>query len=358
MLKKIIIALLVIGVLAEAIPYFVYGIWGHEAMILYIRANSKNVVVKNGDTAFIFISTGSTVEDVADMLDENGLILNKGNFLWISEKKNYQGKNVVPGKYEIKNGWSNTDLIDHLRAGRGRLEVKITFNNVRTLEEIAGQVGGNIEADSAELISVFTNPDTVSKYGFNSNTFLTLFIPDTYQMDWATDAGEFLQIITKNYKDFWNDNDRKHKATNLGLSQSEVTILASIVYAEQKSPRAKEWNRIAGLYINRLNTGMKLQSDPTVICGIGDYTIERVLNKHLEYDSPYNTYLYAGLPPGPINIPEPDVIDAVLNYEDHDYIYMCAKADNSGTHAFAESVDQHNENARAFRKWLDQRGIK
>lgn len=331
------------------------GYFGYE---FYSKVYKSNVVIKGKDAAFIFIKTGSTLDDVAEMLSSNGLIENKASFLWLSEKKNYKDKNIVPGKYEIRNGWSNTDLIGHLRAGRGRLEVKITFNNVRTLEQIAGQVGGSIEADSAQLISVFTNPDTVSKYGFNSRTFVTLFIPNTYQMDWATDAGEFLQIITKNYKEFWNENDRKSKATILGLSQSEVTILASIVYAEQKSPRAKEWNRIAGLYVNRLKKGMKLQSDPTVIYGIGDFTIERVLNKHLEYDSPYNTYVYSGLPPGPINIPEPTVIDAVLNYEDHDYIYMCAKADNSGTHAFAETLDQHNENARAFRQWLDKRGIK
>lgn len=348
MVKKIIIAILILGLL----------IGGYFGWDFYSKVYKANVVIKGENSAFIFIKTGSATEDVAEMLSSSGLIVNKGTFLWLAEKKNYQGKNVVPGKYEIKNGWSNTDLIGHLRAGRGRMEVKVTFNNVRSLEEIAGKVGGDIEADSASLMEVFSNPDTVRKYGFTEITFTTLFIPNTYQMDWATDASEFLQVITKNYKDFWNDNDRKRKAKLLGLTQSEVTILASIVYAEQKSRRANEWKRIAGLYVNRLKKGMKLQSDPTVIYGMGDFTIERVLNKHLEYDSPYNTYLYAGLPPGPINIPDPDVIDAVLNYEDHDYLYMCAKADNSGTHAFAETLEQHNENANAFRKWLDERGIR
>jgi len=344
-LKKILIVLvLLIGV----------GAWfGYD---FYKKMYSGNVVVKEGDETFIFLKTGSTMESVADMLFENGLIKNKDSFIWLAKKKKYQDKNVVPGKYKIEDGWSNNELINSLRAGNGRLMVRVTFNNVRTIEQVAGKIGRLLETDSATFLDAFTDDKIIDKYGFNRYTFLTLFIPNSYEFTWDTDPNEFLTRMAEEYKKFWNDN-RKAKAKSLGLTQSKVSILASIVQAEQ-TVHADERPTIAGLYLNRLNQGMLLQSDPTVVYGIGDFTIRRVLNKHLEHDSPYNTYMHKGLPPGPINLPEISSIDAVLNYKKHNYIYMCAKPGYAGYHNFAVDVNGHNKNAQIYRAWLNKEGIK
>lgn len=344
-MKKII--LIVVLVVLAAGGYYAWNIYG--------KTYKSNVVVENGKT-YLFIPTGSDLEEVIAILNEHHLISDEASFRWVAEKKNYKGKNVVPGKYEIKNGWSNNDLVNHLRAGNGRLEVEVTFNNVRTIEQIAGKVARYIEADSLSLVNAFLNNDTIDKYGFNKSTFVTMFIPNTYKMDWATDAGEFIQVIAKNYKKFWNA-DRVAKAKKLGLSQSDITILASIVQAEQ-TRHSEERPRIAGLYLNRLKSGILLQSDPTVVFAVGDFSLRRVLNKHLETDSPYNTYKYKGLPPGPINVPDISSIDAVLNAEKNDYIYMCAKPGYEGYHNFSKTLAQHEEYAREYRSWLDKEGIR
>lgn len=317
-----------------------------------------NINLDGKDKAVIYIKTGSELQDVVHLLEEKNYLVDQESFLWTAEKKNFKGKNIVPGKYEIRNGWSNSDLINHLRAGRGRLEVNVTFNNIRSIEELAGKLGNQLEIDSADFMLIFSNPDTIKRYGFNQYTFPTLFIPNTYRMDWAISPGNFMSVISKNYKDFWSARTQR-KGLLEGLSQSQITILASIVYAEQNSRKnSNEWPVIAGLYLNRLKKGIRLQSDPTVVFGIGDFTIRRVLNKHLEYDSPYNTYMHEGLPPGPINFPPPDVIDAVLNYNENDYIYMCAKAGGIGQHNFAKTLAQHDQNAREYRNWLNKAGIK
>jgi UPF0755 protein len=271
------------------------------------------------------------------------------------EKKNYNDDLVVSGKYTLTDDMSLNTLIDHLRAGNGEEEVNVTFNSARTLEEIAGDVANYIEADSIDLVVAMTSNEMAAKFGFDPTSFKTMFFPDTYRMEWDTDAEEFISRMASEYKTFWT-GERKSKARSLGLSQSEVTTLASIVQAEQQL-HSEERKTIAGLYLNRLNRGMKLQSDPTVVYALGDFSINRVLTKHLQVDSPYNTYKYAGLPPGPINIPYKQSIDAVLNADEHNYLYMCAKDDFSGYHAFATNLSQHNRNARAFQRALNERGI-
>lgn len=343
--KKILIGLaIVLGI----------GAWfGYD---FYKKMYSSNVVVKEGDDTFIFLNTGSTLESVTQLLEENQLIKDKDSFLWLAKKKNYQGKNVVPGKYKIEDGWSNNDLINCLRAGRGRVMVKVTFNNVRTIEQVAGKVGKLLETDSSAFLAAFTDDKIIDKFGFNRYTFLTMFIPNTYEFTWNTSADEFLDRMAEEYKKFWTAS-RKQKAKDLGLTQSKVSILASIVQAEQ-TVHADERPAIAGLYLNRIKKGMLLQSDPTVIYGIGDFSIRRVLNKHLQFDSPYNTYMYKGLPPGPINLPEISSIDAVLNYKKHNYIFMCAKPGYAGYHNFAVDEAGHNKNAREYRAWLDKEGIR
>ena len=213
----------------------------------------------------------------------------------------------------------------------------------------------NIEADSADIAALLKDEETAKKYGFNKQTFCSMFIPNTYEFWWNTSAEEFVQRMADEYKKFWND-DRKAKANELGLSQSQVSTLASIV--ESETQKNDEKARIAGVYINRLKKDWLLQADPTVVFAAGDFTIKRILNKHLEINSPYNTYKYKGLPPGPICIPSTTSIDAVLNYEHHNYMYFCAKEDFSGYHNFATTNAQHEANARRYHDALRKAGIR
>ena len=205
------------------------------------------------------------------------------------------------------------------------------------------------------MYDLLTSPQTHQKLGFNKNNFISLFIPNSYRFYWNTTAEDFLNRMQQEYKNFWND-ERKNKARNMGLTQAQISTLASIVQAEQ-AEREEEWPVIAGLYYNRFKQGIKLQSDPTVIYAVGDFSIRRVLHKHLQYNSPYNTYYYQGLPPGPIRISSIKAIDAVLNHQKHNYIYMCAKPKSGGLHVFTTSYDEHLKNARNFQNHLDNLNI-
>ncbi len=323
------------------------------AYVAYRLAFSPAVTVRA--TSSFYIPTGHTEVQVLDDLVSKRFIDKPRILALIFKQKGYARNLVVPGKYTLEQGMSLVQLTNHLRAGNGEVEVKITFNNMRNLADLAGKVARNIEADSLSLITVFLNPEIQEKYGFESSTFISMFLPDTYNVEWDTDADEFLERMAKEYRDFWTE-DRKLHAQKLSLSPGEVTTLASIVQAEQQNI-ADERPVIAALYLNRLRIGMRLQSDPTVVYAVGDFKINRVLSKHLIVDSPYNTYIYAGLPPGPINIPSKKSIDAVLYPDTNTYIYMCAKADFSGRHAFATNLDDHNRNAAAFRKELNKREI-
>jgi UPF0755 protein len=302
-----------------------------------------------------FISTGSEQADVLTALTEQAGLRQPAFAERLMEQKNYQGNLIVAGKYTLTDDMSLNELIDHLRAGNGEEEITVTFNTVRKLSELAGAVSENIEADSLDIAEKLADPAVASKYGFNQATFISMFFPDSYRMEWDTDADEFIARMADEYKHFWTA-DRQQKARNHDLSQSEVSTLASIVQAEQQV-HPDERPKIAGLYLNRLQRGMRLQSDPTVVYAVGDFSINRVLTVHLSTPSPYNTYLNAGLPPGPINLPSKQSIDAVLNAEENNYLYMCAKADFSGYHAFATNLSQHNRNAREFQQALNERKI-
>ena len=310
--------------------------------------------LKKETTAF-YIHTGWNERDVFDALLQMDIVKKPDALKFVMERKSYEGNRVVAGKYILTNKMNANDLVDHLRFGNGEVEVKIVLNHARTLQEIAGKVAENIEADSIAILDKLTDPEIARKYGFQPETFKAMFLPDTYYSEWDTDADEFLDRMASEYKAFWT-TDRVQKAKNINLSQSQVSTLASIVQAEQQL-FPDERPMIAGLYLNRLKLGMRLQSDPTVVYAIGDFNINRVLTKHLAFESPYNTYIYAGLPPGPINIPSKKSIDAVLNFEKNDYIFMCAKEDFSGYHAFAKTLSEHNRNAREFQNELNRRKI-
>ncbi len=307
------------------------------------------------DGLLLYVPSGSEASDVAELLDSLGLLESKELCMWLMERKNYRGEMVEAGKYRIAPGTSLNGLINSLRGGRDEEMIKITFHHARTLPELAGAVARYIEADSSSLAAHLKEPTTAAAFGFNAESFITMFLPDTYFMEWDSDAAAFTRRMAKEYKAFWTD-ERLAKAKALKLSQSEVSILASIVEAEQLL-HVDERPTIAGLYLNRLRRGMKLQSDPTVIFALGDFSIRRVLTTHLTTESPYNTYRNVGLPPGPIRLPQKSSIDAVLNAEEHGYLYMCAREDFSGYHAFAKNLAEHNRNAQAYRMALNKKKI-
>ncbi len=318
----------------------------------YKTIYQPNVVVQSGETYF-YIKTGYTFTDVVNALYEQGIIQNRNTFSWVAERKKYHTA-VKPGKYRLKQGMSNNELINLLRSGEQE-PVKVTFITTRTKEQLAGKVARNIEADSLGILTRLNDADFCRQYGMNTTSIITLFLPNTYEFYWNTSADEFIVRMASEYKKFWNE-ERIQLARAIGLSQTQVATLASIVQAEQSIHRS-EWPRVAGLYLNRLRIGMPLQSDPTLIYALGDFTIKRVLNKDKEINSPYNTYKNLGLPPGPILLPETKAIDAVLKYEKHDYLYMCAKEDFSGYHNFSKTLSQHNIYAQRYREALNKRNI-
>jgi len=342
LVKKVIISLLLIFFIGTLV-------FGYQ---IYNGIYRPNVFIKNKGKTYLYIHTGAKFDDVLNSLNENNYIHNSFLFQWLADRMNYTN-HVKPGRYRLKNNMSNKELIELLRSGNQEA-VKITFNNIRDKEQLCEKISKNIEASKSSIRDIFEDKEYLSSIGFNTSNILTMFIPNTYDFLWNTSAEEFMKRMTKEYKIFWTE-ERKSKAKNIGLSQTEVSILASIV--ELETIRRDEKNIVAGVYINRLKRGMLLQADPTVIFATGDYTIKRVLSKHLSYNSPYNTYLYKGLPPGPICIPSISSIDAVLNYNKNNFIYFCAKEDFSGYHNFASNIAQHNINARKYQRELNKRKI-
>jgi UPF0755 protein len=319
----------------------------------YSKFYKPNVRVENekGET-YLYIHTSASFEQVLSSLTENKYLCDPKSFEWMAVKMNYPN-NVKAGRYKISDGMTNRELLNMLRSGK-QVPVKVVFNNIRLKQDLASDVSKQIEADSTDLLRALNNEALLAKYGFNKQTIIAMFIPNTYDMYWNTSPEQFLERMNKEYKKFWNEK-RRNKAEAAGYSPVEVSTMASIV--EEESQKSSERSTIAGVYINRLKKDMHLQADPTVKFAVGDFTIKRVLNKHLECDSPYNTYKYTGLPPGPICIPSISAIDAVLNYQKHEYLYFCAKEDFSGYHNFARTMEQHNQNADKYRKALNKAKI-
>jgi UPF0755 protein len=302
---------------------------------------------------YLYIPTGSNFEEVITLLKEQELLKDTASFTWAAEKMNF-GKKIKPGKYRLSAGMSNRRLINMLKSG-SQEPVTLYFQNIRLKENFVGMVSKKIEADSISISKLLNSAEFVHAYGFTPDNVYTVFIPNSYEFYWNTDAKMFFTKMFENYQQFWNE-ERLAKAKKLNLSPAEVSILASIVDSEALVDR--EMPIIAGLYLNRLQRGIKLEADPTVIFANNDFTIRRVLNKHLRKESPYNTYIHTGLPPGPICMPSIAAIDAVLNAKTHNYIYMCAKEDFSGTHNFASSLSEHLANAKRFQQALNDRNIK
>lgn len=301
---------------------------------------------------YLYVKSSDTFEDVVRTVTEQQLVKDARFFRYVAEAMEYPA-NVKPGRYKLTEGMSNRRLIGNLRGGYQEA-VKFRFENIRLIANFAGLLAKNFEADSAAFIAILQNENIAESYGFTKENFFTMFIPNTYEIYWNTAPNKIIARFHDEYNKFWTA-DRKEKAAAIQLTPQEVGVLASIVKGE--ALHIDEMPDIAGLYLNRLEKGMLLQADPTVIFANNDFTIRRVLNRHLTIDNPYNTYRYKGLPPGPIMLPSIAAIDAVLNHSQHDYIYMCAKDDFSGYHNFAKTQAEHLINARKFQRALNERNI-
>jgi UPF0755 protein len=263
-------------------------------------------------------------------------------------------ESIRPGRYEIKPNAANKEIISKIRSGN-QDPVKLTFNNVRTKDDLIKKIGTKLDFDSNVLLEKIKNEEECAKYGFTSETIMCMFLPDTYFVYWDSSVDDFLKRMKTEYKKFWNDK-RLAKAKAINMSPIQVGVMASIVQSETNKP--DEMPRVAGVYVNRIATNMPLQADPTVKFAVGDFSLKRILTKHLSISSPYNTYRNTGLPPGPIALPERVALDAVLDYEKHNYTYFCAKEDFSGYHNFAATYTEHLKNADIYQAALDARGIK
>lgn len=328
----------------------IFGVYGYR---LYQSIYKPNVNLKGKNQTIVYIPSGSNYQDVRKILISDGIIVNINTFDWLAEKKDYVYQ-VKPGRYLIKSSYSNNDIINMLRAGQ-QYPVQLKFNNVRTKSQLAGKVAAQLEADSAAIDKLLNDEEIAKEYNFNRENFLIMFLPNTYEFLWNTSAEQFIERMHKEYKKFW-DKEKLNKAGKLGLTPIEVSILASIV--DKETQKTSEMSRIAGVYLNRIKRNMPLQADPTVVYAVGDFSLRRVLKRHLEIESPYNTYKNLGLPPGPICMPSVTTIEKTLNAEKHNYLYFCAKEDFSGFHNFAETLSQHNNNAQKYQKALDKRKIR
>lgn len=324
-----------------------------SSIIIYRIVFGNNVSLGNKESTFIYIPTNSGYEAVKQILYKSNILRSQSTFEWVARKKGYPS-HVHPGKYLITRGMSNNSLISMLRAGR-QVPVKLVFNNIRTKADLASRISHQIEADSVSLLKILSDSQLANSFGLDTENIMVLFIPNTYEMWWNTDAQTFIKKMDKEYHRFWNEA-KKEKAKKTELSPADISILASIV--EKESNKNDEKPTIAGVYINRLHQGKPLEADPTLVFALGDFTIRRVLNQHKRIESPYNTYKYKGLPPGPICLPSISSINSVLDYSKHNYLYFCAKEDLSGYHNFAASLPQHIANAKRYQQALDRMNIK
>ena len=331
--------------------YYVYPLWQQKSL------NNQELSLSKDERKAIFVRTGWNEKQVADELLKQNIISDKADFLSLSASKNYGADRVKPGMYVVQGDWKLGTLINRLINGNGRsLDVKFSTDNVWTVEQMVSKICQNLELDSSELINYLYNEATLNKYGFSKKTLPSLFFANTYQNDWAVSKEDWLKQMAEVYKSVWSE-ERKIKANKMGMEQSEVYTLASIVYGECGMRAYREWPTVAGLYLNRIAQGIRLQSDPTVKYANELYDLKRVYYKHLEIDHPYNTYKIKGLPPGPIKIIPSGVIDAVLNHEKHNYLYMCAKGYEIG-HNFAATLTGHNKNVAKYRVWQEKNNNK
>ncbi len=340
-IKQIIISVVTIIIIVGAIIVYKY----------FSKIYVSNVI----ENSAVFIPSNATFDEVSKII--HPYVNNSNSFNWVAHRKNYP--NVIKaGKYLIKKGMNNNELVNLLRSGK-QSPITLTFNNQDSLEKLAGRIAEQIEADSIDILKTVLDTNFLKKNDFNKHDILGMFIPNSYEVYWNTSASQFRDRMLKEYANFWSSS-REEKAKAMNLSKKEVITLASVV--QKETAKVNERTTVAGLYINRLRGRWPLQADPTIIFALKqkhgqDYEVKRVLNADLDIDSPYNTYKNAGLPPSLIAMPDISSIDAVLNPKNHDYYYMCASVTNIGSHEFAKTLSQHNVNASKYQRWLSKQGI-
>lgn len=333
-----ILFLVVFLVLALIGGYIAYKVWG------------PNTAIK--EEVYVYIPTGADYEDVLIILKEGKYIKDINSFDILAGEAKYP-EMVKPGKYRVSPGMSNYGMIRMLRSGE-QIPVKLTIKKVKTKDQFAKLVAKQLEPTTNDMKEALSDTNTLIKYSLDTNTAMSIVIPDTYEFYWNTSAPEILERLGYYYKKFWTD-ERKQKADKKGLSPKEVSIVASIV--EEETNKDDEKPQIASVYLNRLTKNMKLQADPTVKYALQDFSIRRILKKHLTTPSPYNTYVNTGLPPGPIATPSKASIDAVLNAPKTDYLFFCANPRMNGYHLFAATYKEHMQNARSYHRELNKRGL-
>lgn len=325
---------------------------GIVAYLGYRMVYKPNVWL-NGEKSVAFnIPSGAGWDDVKQLLYKNGTIVHRESFEQLASLMKYPD-HIKSGHYIIKEGMSNKQIITKLRA-KQQDPVKLVFNNIRIKQELAGHLAEQLETDSAKYMSLLNDESYLKQFGFTPDNIISMFIPNTYEVYWDISAEKFMERMHKEYRAFWNAK-RKARLTEMRLTELQAITLASIV--EKETNKNDEKPDVAGVYLNRLRDGWLLQADPTLVYALGDFSIKRVLNVYKTIDSPYNTYKYFGLPPGPICLPSISSIDAVLNYRQHNYMYFCAREDFSGYHNFAVNLNQHELNAAKYQQALNQRGI-
>ena len=337
--KKILIPLIIFSTILTTGSVYTY-------QMLY----SPNFLI-NADDKFIIIEENTDFNELIKKLEDDTLINDILSFSFLSKLMEYQ-ENIKIGAYKVKMNMSNYEMITMLRSGN-QTPIKLTFTYARKIEDLAEKITTKLKMSKDDLLN-YLNENINNYSGFKKTDIISIFLPDTYEVYWNISPKKLTNKMYSEYKKFWNE-ERLSKLDKINLNQKEAIVLASIVASESRM--LDEADRIAGLYINRLNRNMRLQADPTLIFAANDFTIRRVLNKHKKIKSPYNTYIHRGLPPGPIRLASKKYIDAVLNYEKHNYIYMCAKEDFSGYHAFATNLSDHNRNAKKFQIALNRRKI-
>lgn len=318
---------------------------------IYQKINSP--ACRISEDKFIYIDEPKNYSALLTQLKDSAYLKDVRLFTRLADRMKYPA-NIKSGKYRVTPKMSYLEIVRMLRNGNQE-PVKLTYNNIRLKKDFTERIGKQLMFDGNDLFESLNDSKVTSDLGFDTLTVLTMFIPDTYEFYWNTNVENFLGRMLNEYNRFWTD-ERKNKAQKIGLTPVQVSILASIV--EEETAKREEYPIVAGLYINRLNKNMLLQADPTVKFAVGDITLRRILNKHLQVDSPYNTYKNTGLPPGPIRLPSIASIDGVLNHQKHSYLYMCAKEDFSGAHNFATSLKEHNRNAQYYRAALNKAGIR
>ncbi|OQC36194.1 MAG: putative aminodeoxychorismate lyase [Bacteroidetes bacterium ADurb.Bin041] len=325
--------------LAVGIIVWIYGV--------FYRPN-----VLDGQSRHIYLYEEDDFDSLLQQLKDKNLLRDERSFKKAADYYDYP-RQMHSGHYVLEAGMNNKRALQILRLGLQQ-PVRIRFHNLRKVEQLAGLLSKQVMADSLSLLEIFYDRVWLDSLGLTAETLPALFIPDTYEVWWNSSPEKLMQLFSRSYRQFWNE-ERRAKAEALGLSPVEVSVLASII--EEESNVKDEWPVIAGLYLNRLRRGMYLQACPTVKFALNDFSIQRVLTEHTEVVSPYNTYLHLGLPPGPIRIPQKSSLLAVLDAEKHNYLYMCAKDDFSGRHYFSSSLAEHNRYAQKYHRALNQRRI-